>query len=281
MDSPVHLSLTGIDLLIGGFQILQDISFCARRGELLALIGPNGAGKTSLLNCVNGIYHPTRGEILFEGRDLVGMKPHMVAQLGVTRTFQHAELFRHMTVIDNLLVGRQTRMNTGLLSNGVFWRRTIREEVAHREAVEEIIEFLELERYREADASGLPYGIQKIVGLGRALAMEPKILLLDEPSAGMNRQEKEDLARFILRIKYEIGITMIWVEHDMQLVGDLADRIVVLNFGTKIAEGEPKEVFQNQAVVDAYLGTRVSRHPGAGEIRESHPGVKAAEGENP
>lgn len=259
MDKSVNLSMSGIELLIGGFRILQDISMQAYKGDLLALIGPNGAGKTSLLNCINGIYHPGRGQILFEGRDLVGIKPHAVARMGITRTFQHAELFRHMTVLQNLLVGRQIKMDAGLLANGIFWGKSLKEELKHREAVEEVIEFLELEKYRKTEASGLPYGIQKIVGLGRALAMEPKILLLDEPSAGMNRQEKEDLARFILRIKYEIGITMIWVEHDMQLVGDLADRIVVLNFGTKIAEGEPDRVLNNSAVVDAYLGTGASR----------------------
>ena len=261
MGNPVHLRLSEIDLLIGGFQILQGISTQAHKGQLLALIGPNGAGKTSLLNCINGIYHPSKGRILFEDLDLLGLKPHSVAQMGITRTFQHAELFRHMTVIDNLLVGRQIKMNRGLLSNGIFWGKTIREELQHRGATEEIIEFLELERYRKSDASGLPYGIQKIVGLGRALAMEPKILLLDEPSAGMNRQEKEDLARFILRIKYEIGITMIWVEHDMQLVGDLADRIVVLNFGTKIAEGTWDEVVDDPQVVQAYIGSRDSNSP--------------------
>ena len=255
MDSKVHLEVKDIDLMIGGFRILQDISFQTRRGELLALIGPNGAGKTSLLNCISGIYQANRGNILFEGQDLVGKKPHSIAKIGITRTFQHAELFRHMNVLDNLLVGRQIMMECGLLSNGIFWGKTIKEEITHRRVVEEIIEFLELEKHRKSDASGLAYGIQKIVGLGRALAMEPKILLLDEPSAGMNRQEKEDLARFILRIKYEIGVSMIWVEHDMQLVGDLADRIVVLNFGTKIAEGESASVLRDSRVIEAYLGT--------------------------
>jgi branched-chain amino acid transport system ATP-binding protein len=258
MDKPVHLNVKHVDLLIGGFRILQNISFRAYKGDLLALIGPNGAGKTSLLNCISGLYRFDRGRILFEERDLSGLKPHAVAQMGITRTFQHAELFRHMNVLDNLLVGRQIKMGCGLLSNGLFWGKTMLEEITNRETVEEIIEFLELERYRKSDASGLPYGIQKIVGLGRALAMEPKILLLDEPSAGMNRQEKEDLARFILRIKYEIGITMIWVEHDMQLVGDLAERIAVLNFGTKIAEGETDEVLKDPGVIQAYLGSGAS-----------------------
>jgi branched-chain amino acid transport system ATP-binding protein len=258
MDKSVHLNVENIDLSIGGFRILQNISFRAYKGGLLALIGPNGAGKTSLLNCISGLYRFERGQILFEQRGLSGLKPHEVAQMGITRTFQHAELFRHMNVLNNLLVGRQIKMDCGFLSNGLFWGKTMREEITNREVVEEIIEFLELERYRKSDAAGLPYGIQKIVGLGRALAMEPKVLLLDEPSAGMNRQEKEDLARFILRIKYEIGITMIWVEHDMQLVGDLADRIVVLDFGTKIAEGETDQVLKDSKVIEAYLGSGAS-----------------------
>jgi branched-chain amino acid transport system ATP-binding protein len=250
----VQLSLDLVDLTIGGLQIISDVSFDVRRGELLALIGPNGAGKTSLLNCLSGIYHPTGGRIRFGEHDLNRIKPHHAAGLGLARTFQHAEMFEHMSVLENLLVGRHILMRRGILSNGLFWGPTLKEEVAHREAVEEVIDFLELERYRQAEATGLPYGVQKIVGLGRALVMNPEVLLLDEPSAGMNRQEKEDLARFILRIKHEIGTTMIWVEHDMQLVGDLADRVVVLNFGTKIAEGEPDEVLTHPEVVQAYIG---------------------------
>ena len=257
MDKTIQLTIENVILSIGGLKILNDISLNFYRGDLFALIGPNGAGKTSLLNCISGIYNPTAGCILFNGHDLAKLKSHEVAKIGIARTFQLSELFRHMNVLDNLLAGRHTKMKSGLLSNGFFWRKTIKEEVEHREAVEKIIEFLELGKYRKSQSSSLPYGTQKIVGLGRALATEPQILLLDEPSAGMNRQEKEDLARFILRIKHEIGLTIIWVEHDMQLVGDLADEIAVLNFGTKIAEGKPQEVLNDPQVIKTYLGTKV------------------------
>ncbi len=259
MDNSDQLHLDSVSLAIGGLNILFDVSLTSNTGELLALIGPNGAGKTSLLNCISGIYHPTEGEILFKGNDIAGFKSHYVAHLGIARTFQHVELFRHMSVLDNLMVGRHLKMKRGLLSNGIFWGKTKTEEIKNRQVVEEIIEFLELEKFRKTDALSLGFGLQKIVGLGRALAMEPEILLLDEPSAGMNRQEKEDLARFILRIKYEIGIAMIWVEHDMQLVGDLADRAVVLNFGNKIAEGPPDKVLNDPEVIKAYIGTRASQ----------------------
>lgn len=255
LAKPVHLSLDRINLSIGGLIILNDVSFDILKGELIALIGPNGAGKTSLLNCINGIYHPSAGQILFDGNNLSNAKPHEVAQFGIARTFQHAELFRNLTVLSNLFIARHTKMKSGLLSNGFFFGKTKKEEVEHREAVERIIEFLELEKYRDKEASGLSYGIQKIVGLGRALAMEPEILLLDEPSAGMNREEKEDLARFILRVKHEIGATMIWVEHDMQLVGDLADGVLVLDFGSKIAEGRPDEVLKDPEVIKVYIGS--------------------------
>lgn len=256
MDKPVHLNLDSVSFAVGGLKILSEISMDIYRGELFALIGPNGAGKTSALNCISGIYHPTEGKILFEGIDLVKSKPHEVAEFGIARTFQHVELFRHMTVLENLLIGRHLKIKGGLLSNGIFWGKTIKEEIRQREAVEDIIDFLELKKYRKKIASDLPYGIQKIIGLGRALAIEPQILLLDEPSAGMNRLEKEDLARFMLRIKHEMGMTMIWVEHDMQLVSDLADRIVVLDFGTKIAEGKPDEVLNNPEVIRIYSGSK-------------------------
>jgi len=259
MGNPAHLLLDSISLSIGGLDILLDVSLRSNKSELLALIGPNGAGKTSLLNCISGIYHPVTGEILLNGKDIAGSKSHDVAKLGIARTFQHVELFRHLSVLENLMVGRHLKMRSGLLSNGIFWGKTKAEEIQNRQTVEEIIEFLELEKFRKTDAISLGFGLQKIVGLGRALAMKPQILLLDEPSAGMNREEKEDLARFILRIKYEIGITMIWVEHDMQLVGDLADRIVVLNFGNKIAEGPPHDVLKDPDVVKAYIGTGASQ----------------------
>jgi branched-chain amino acid transport system ATP-binding protein len=245
-----------VSLSIGGLRILNDVSFDVYRGDLFALIGPNGAGKTSLLNCISGIYNPTRGHIHFNGKDFAKLKSHEVAQAGVARTFQLTELFRHLDVLQNLLAGRHIKMNSGLLSNGFFWRKTIEEEVRHREVVEKIIDFLEIGKYRKSQSSSLPYGTQKIVGLGRALAMEPQMLLLDEPSAGMNRQEKEDMARFILRIKHEIKTTIVWVEHDMQLVGDLADRVVVLNFGTKIAEGTPDNVLNDPEVIRSYLGSK-------------------------
>jgi len=256
MDSSVDLQLDGVSLSLSGLTILNRIPLGIRKGDLTALIGPNGAGKTSLLNCISGIYHPTAGRILFQGRNLAGLKSYEIAKIGIARTFQHAELFRRMTVLENILVGRHTKMGRSLISNGIFWGKTAKEEVVHREEVEKIINFLELQSFRESNAAGLPYGIQKIIGLGRAVAMEPRILLLDEPSAGMNHLEKEDIARFILRTKHEIGITIIWVEHDMQLVGDLADRVVVLNFGTKIAEGTPEEVLRDPNVVKTYLGTK-------------------------
>lgn len=258
MDREKNLAINRVSLAIGGLTILGDVSFNVRKGELFALIGPNGAGKTSLLNCISAIYRPTGGQILFEGKDLARMKSYGVAQTGVARTFQLTELFRHMDVLQNLLAGRHTKMSGGLLSNGFFWGKTVREEVAHREVVERIIAFLELGKYRKTQAADLPYGTQKIVGLARALAMEPRILLLDEPSAGMNRQEKEDIARFIMRIKHEMGMTMIWVEHDMQMVSDLADRVVVLDFGTKIAEGRPDDVLNDPEVIRIYSGRKQS-----------------------
>jgi len=237
-----ELKLDAVSLAFGGLKVLEGVSFQAQDGELFALIGPNGAGKTSVLNCICGLYRAGGGRIEFAGRAITGEKPHRIARMGVARTFQHGELFAHMTVIENLLVARHARFATRLLAEGLFLPAVRRAEEEHRRSVEEVLEFVELERYRHQRVDALPFGIQKIVGFARALAMEPKALLLDEPSAGLNRDEREDLARHILRIRHELGIAMIWVEHDMQMVADLADRVLVLNYGQPIAEGRPEEV---------------------------------------
>jgi branched-chain amino acid transport system ATP-binding protein len=249
-----ELQIENLSLRFGGLTVLEHVSFAVKAGELFALIGPNGAGKTSLLNCISGIYRG-EGGIRFRGEDIAGRTPHEIARLGVARTFQHGELFRHMTVLENLLTGRHARIRTNPLAELLFLPGVRREEVRQREAIERIIEFVELERYRHAPVDGLPFGVQKIVGFARALALEPGILLLDEPSAGLNRDEREDLARFILRIKHDLKIAMIWIEHDMQMVADLADRIHVLDYGRTLAEGEPGEVLNDPRVIAAYLGS--------------------------
>ncbi|HXF89028.1 MAG TPA: ABC transporter ATP-binding protein [Xanthobacteraceae bacterium] len=248
-----ELEVARLTLRFGGLTVLEDVSFSVQAGELFALIGPNGAGKTSALNCISGIYRG-EGTIRFRGEDIGGRPPHVIARMGLARTFQHGELFGHMSVLDNLLTGRHARIRTSPLAEMFFLPRVRREEIGHREAVERIIEFVEIERYRHAPVSSLPFGIQKVVGFARALALEPKLLMLDEPSAGLNRDERENLARFILRIKHELGITMIWIEHDMQMVADLADRIHVLDYGRTLAEGAPTEVLKNERVIAAYLG---------------------------
>ena len=255
MAEPAQLRLERLSLAFGGLKVLDDITLEARQGELLALIGPNGAGKTSVLNCVSGIYRPSAGRILFAGRDITTLAPHAVARAGIARTFQHGELFPHMTVLENLLVARHSRLKSNALSEGLFFGPVRRQEIAERRVVEEILDFVELQRYRKQRVAGLPFGIQKVVGFARALAMEPRLLLLDEPSAGLNREEKEDLARFILRIKHEIGVTMVWVEHDMQMVADLAERILVLDYGEYVMDGTPEEVLNDPRVVEVYLGS--------------------------
>jgi len=254
-----ELEVDALSLHFGGLQVLDHVSLRVERGELFALIGPNGAGKTSVLNCISGIYRG-EGAIRFQGKTISGLAPREIARLGVARTFQHGELFADMTVLENLLAGRHARIRTNPLAEMLYLPGVRREEVRQRTAVETIIEFVELERYRRAPVGTLPFGIQKIVGFARALALEPAVLLLDEPSAGLNREEREDLARFILRIKHELGIAMIWIEHDMQMVADLADRIHVLDHGQSLAEGAPGDVLRHPAVIDAYLGS--SARPG-------------------
>ncbi|MCB1328768.1 MAG: ABC transporter ATP-binding protein [Maritimibacter sp.] len=249
-----ELEISGLRLGFGGLTVLDDVSLSVAPGELFALIGPNGAGKTSVFNCISGIYRPTAGTIRFGGQDLIGLSPHEIARRGVVRTFQHGELFREMSVIDNLLAGRHAKFRTGPVAEALFLPSARREEVAHREAVEKIVEFVELEAFRHAPVGGLPFGIQKLAGFARALASDPKILLLDEPSAGLNRDEREDLARFLMRIKDELGLPMIWIEHDMQMVADLADRVQVLDYGKTISVGTPGEVLSDQHVINAYLG---------------------------
>ena len=250
-----ELSVDNLTLRFGGLVVLDGVALSVERGELLALIGPNGAGKTSVFNCISGIY-PGEGAIRFRGADIAGRKPHDIAALGLARTFQHGELFPQMSVVDNLLTGRHPRIKGNPLAEMLFLPSVRREEIRHREAVEKIIEFVELERYRHTAVGGLPFGTQKIIGFARALANEPALLLLDEPSAGLNREEREDLARFILRIKHQLGIAMIWIEHDMQMVADLADRIHVLDYGRTLASGSAETVLKDEKVIAAYLGTK-------------------------
>jgi branched-chain amino acid transport system ATP-binding protein len=250
----VLLSVDDISLSFGGVKALTDISFDIRKGEIRAIIGPNGAGKTSMLNVINGFYNPQRGRILFRGKTRAKMRPHEAAQGGIARTFQNVALFRGMSALDNIMTGRTLKMKSNLFWQLLHFGPALSEEILHRKRVEEIIDFLEIPHIRKVQVGRLPYGLQKRVELGRALAMEPDLLLLDEPMAGMNLEEKEDMSRFILDVNSTFGTTIALIEHDMGVVMDLSDRVVVLEYGRKIADGTPDEVKANQRVIDAYLG---------------------------
>lgn len=248
------LEVENLNLSFKGVKAIDGVSFHVDDGELFAIIGPNGAGKTSLFNSINQVYHPEEGDIRWKGESLMGLKPNRTAELGIARTFQNIALFPHMTVIENLLTGRHVRMSTGAFAGGVWFGKAKKEEIENRAIVEDIIDFLEIEQWRKYPVGLLPYGIQKRVELGRALAMDPELLLLDEPVAGMNLEETEDMARFILDVQDELGIALILVEHDMGLVMDIADRVLVVDFGRQITVGPPTEVQKNPNVIKAYLG---------------------------
>ncbi|MDF1562372.1 MAG: ABC transporter ATP-binding protein [Deltaproteobacteria bacterium] len=257
MSAPL-LEVKEVGLSFAGVRALDGVSLSVEEGELAAVIGPNGAGKTSLFNCISGFYRPQQGSLSLAGRDLRGMKPHHVARLGVSRMFQNLALFEYLTVLENLLLGRHIHFGSSWWQDLLFLGRTRKEEVAHREKVEEVIDFLDLERFRLSPVGMLPYGVLKRVELGRALCMAPRLLLLDEPAAGLNQEETEDMARYLLDIKEELGTTLVLIEHDLRFVFDLADHITVLDFGRGIAHGKPEEVREDQAVIDAYIGGEVA-----------------------
>jgi len=251
----VVLEVNNISLAFGGVKALTDISFDVREHEVRAIIGPNGAGKSSMLNCINGVYTPQQGSITFRGKTFSHMNSRQVAEMGVARTFQNLALFKGMSVLDNIMTGRNLRMKANLFQQAIRFGAAEREEIAQREAVERIIDFLEIQAYRKTPVGRLPYGLQKRVDLGRALATEPSVLLLDEPMAGMNVEEKQDMCRFILDVNDEFGTTIVLIEHDMSVVMDISDRVVVLDYGKKIGDGTPEEVRSNPDVIAAYLGT--------------------------
>jgi branched-chain amino acid transport system ATP-binding protein len=250
----VMMEMKNITLRFGGVVAIKDISFDVREGEIRAIIGPNGAGKSSMLNVISGFYHPQEGEVWYKGARRPEMKPFEVARQGIARTFQNIALFEGMSVLDNVMTGRLNHMKTGILSQAIWYGKAEREETENRAVVERVIDFLEIQHIRKTPVSRLPYGLKKRVELARALAADPKLLLLDEPMAGMNVEEKEDMSRFILDVNDEFGTTIVLIEHDMGVVMDLSDRVVVMDYGKKIGDGPPDEVRNNQAVIDAYLG---------------------------
>jgi len=248
------LKVEDISLSFGSNKAIDDVSFQINEGEIFAIIGPNGAGKTSMLNCISGFYRPQVGQVHFAGRDLTKTPPVEIAGLGLARTFQNIALYTGLSALDNLMAARHIHMNQNMLASALYWGKAQREEIEHRQVVEEIIDFLEIQTIRKAIVGALPYGMRKRIELGRALALEPNLLLLDEPMAGMNIEEKEDMARFVLDVHQRQGVTIVLIEHDMSLVMDISDRVMVLDFGRKIAEGTPAEIQSSQAVIDAYLG---------------------------
>ena len=262
-DGQPLLAVSGVSKRFGGVTAVEDVTMSVHPGEIMAVIGPNGAGKTSLLNMISGFYRPDTGSITFEGKDITDARPSQVAMLGIARTFQNIALFSGMTVLDNIMLGRHVRMKAGVLSSFVYWGLAQKEEVAHRARVEELIEFLELEDLRKQPTSGLAYGLRKRVELGRALALDPTVLLLDEPMGGMNQEEKEDMARYILEVNKQWGTTIILIEHDMAVVMDISQHVTVLDRGRKIAEGSPSEVQGNPEVIHAYLGATRERREAA------------------
>jgi len=254
---PDFFSVQNLTISFGGLTAVDNVSFAITSGSIFSIIGPNGAGKTTIFNCINGLYTPNSGKTIFKGEDITGLKPHKIARKGIARTFQNIELFSRMTTMENLMLGRHLHINTGVFSGATFFRRkskAAREEIKHREQVEQIIDLLDLQAARNQFVGGLPYGTQKLIELGRALALEPELLLLDEPSAGMNTEEKQDLIFWVKDIQDELGVTILLIEHDMRMVMDISDRILAINFGKPLCEGIPEEVQNNPEVLKAYLG---------------------------
>ncbi|MBN9562953.1 MAG: ABC transporter ATP-binding protein [Alphaproteobacteria bacterium] len=260
-QAPEILTVAGVSKRFGGVTAVRDVSLAIPQGAIVSVIGPNGAGKTSLVNMISGFYRPSTGRIALEGREITRKRPHQIASLGIARTFQNIALFSGLSVLDNIMLGRHVHMRSGVLSSVIYWGLAQREEVAHRERCEEIIDFLKLQDLRKQPSGSLAYGLRKRVELGRALALEPRLLLLDEPMGGMNQEEKEDMTRFILDVNQERGVTLLLVEHDMGVVMDISDEVIVLDRGRRIAAGRPDVVQADPAVIAAYLGTKAGSAP--------------------